>query len=175
MTPTTAAVMPVSGAVNFAVGRLDQGGAAEDEQERWQEGEKGGHTGPRDTREQRVVGAEDFLGRGADEPHEGHHHDERAGRGLAERQAVDHLTAGEPAVVLDRALVDIGQHRVGAAEREERCLGKERAHIAQGTGRHEEHSRAPQGQELPDQGREAHRSELGVREAGRSSSMRAGP
>jgi hypothetical protein len=34
--------MPVSGAINFAVavGRLDQWGAAEDEQERWQEGEK---------------------------------------------------------------------------------------------------------------------------------------
>jgi ribosomal protein L13E len=27
----------------------------------------------------------------ADKPHEGHHHDERAGRGFAEGQAVDHL------------------------------------------------------------------------------------
>jgi hypothetical protein len=50
--------------------------------------------------------AEDFLGRGADEAHEGHYHDERSGRGVAERQAVDHLAAGEPAVVLHRALVD---------------------------------------------------------------------
>jgi hypothetical protein len=42
---------------------------------------------------------------------------------VAERETVDHLATSEPAVVLHRALVDIGQRRVVAAEREERGLG----------------------------------------------------
>ena len=39
--------------------------------------------------------------------------------------------AGEPVVVLDRALVDVGQHRVGAAEGQQRRLGEEPAHLRQ--------------------------------------------
>ena len=80
--------------------------------------------------EQRV-GPEHLLQPAADEADEGHHHDQRARRGLAERQAVDHLRAAEPLVLLDRALVDVGQHRVGAAEGQQRGLGEEPAHLRQ--------------------------------------------
>jgi hypothetical protein len=46
------------------------------------------------------------------------------------RQPVDHMAAGELAVALHPALVDIGRHRVGAPERR---VGEEPAHIPQGT------------------------------------------
>ncbi len=54
-----------------------------------------------------------------------------AGGGFAQRQTVDHLGRREPAVVRYRALIEIGQHRVGAAEGEQGRLGEEPAHLGQ--------------------------------------------
>ena len=47
------------------------------------------------------------------------------GRRLRHAEAVEHLARLEPAVVLDRLLRDIGQHRIGAAEGHHRHLAEE--------------------------------------------------
>ena len=98
---------------------------------------------------------------------EGHHHDQRARRGLAQRQAVDHLRAGEPAEVLHRALVHIGQHRIGAAEGQQRRLGEELAHVVQGAGRQHQHGRSPERQ------RHHQEQQRRVRHARRSQGIRS--
>src|SRR5882672_10240995 len=61
----------------------------------------------------------------AEEADELKHHDERAGRGFGETQPVEHLARVKPAMVLDRLLADVRQHRVRAAERHHRRLAKE--------------------------------------------------
>ncbi len=80
------------GEAELAVRGLDQRPAGEDEDERRQEGEEGDHRwrparAPRNS----ASGPEHLLQPAADEADEGHHHDQRAGRRLAQRQAVDHL------------------------------------------------------------------------------------
>ena len=124
ITPTTAAVMPVSGAVNAscAVRRLDERPAGEDEQERRQEREERRDARAGDAGERERIRRRAAPSSTADEADERDDHDERSRRRLAEREAVDHLRRREPAVGLDRALVDVGQHRVGAAERQQRGL-----------------------------------------------------
>src|SRR2546428_122336 len=62
---------------------------------------------------------------------EAHAHDQRPGRSPPQRQAIDHLRRGEPAVVLHRALVDVGQYRVSTAESQQRRLGEEPAHLGE--------------------------------------------
>ena len=64
-------------------------------------------------------------------PDELQHHDQRAGRGFGHAEAVEHLAGLEPAVVLDRLLGDIGEHRVGAAERHHRHLAEEDGDLAE--------------------------------------------
>ncbi len=81
--------------------------------------------------EHQRIGAEHCLRPAADEADERDDHDERTRRGFAEREAVDHLRRREPRERLDRALVDVGQHRIGAAERQQRGLGEEHAHLRQ--------------------------------------------
>ncbi|MNI55805.1 hypothetical protein D3C73_1107770 [compost metagenome] len=68
---------------------------------------------------------------GADKTDEGDNHDQRTWRGFTERQAVDHLRRRQPSVVADRALVDVRQHRVGAAKGQQRGLGEEPGHLGQ--------------------------------------------
>ena len=53
------------------------------------------------------------------------HHDQRARRRLGHAEAVEHLAGLQPAVGLDRLLRDIGEHRIGAAEGDDRHLGEE--------------------------------------------------
>ena len=106
------------------------GAAGEDEEERRQEGEERHHRRAATPASERAIGAEDRLRPAADEADERDHHDQRPRRGLAERQAVDHLRRRQP-VLLDRALVDVRQHRVGAAERQQRRLGEEPRHLRQ--------------------------------------------
>ena len=62
---------------------------------------------------------------GAEKAHELRHHDQRAGRRFGQPQPVQHLAGGDPAVMVDRLLGDIGQHRIGAAERDHRHLAEE--------------------------------------------------
>src|SRR6267143_5534160 len=62
-----------------------------------------------------------------DEGHVLYHHDQRARRGFSERQTVEHLAGTEPAICLDRALRDIGEHRISAAERYQCGYPEERA------------------------------------------------
>ena len=50
------------------------------------------------------------------EPDELENHDERAGCGLGEAEAVHHLSGFQPGEILNSALCDVGQHRVRAAE-----------------------------------------------------------
>ena len=64
---------------------------------------------------------------GAEERDEVHDHDQRAGRRLGQRESADHLARRQPAVGLDGALGDEGEHGVGAAERHQRGAGEEQA------------------------------------------------
>ena len=125
--------MAVSGAVKPSLPWVasTSGPPARMKTKRRQEGEEGHDTGAGDAGEEQGVGPEHACRPAADEADEGHHHDQRPGRGFAQRQAVDHLRPGQPVVVLDRALVDVGQHRVGAAEGQQRGLGEEPAHLRQ--------------------------------------------
>ena len=61
------------------MGRFHQRRTGQNEQERRQEGEEGGHAGTGETRQEQGIGTEYFLGPGADEADEGHHHDQRPG------------------------------------------------------------------------------------------------
>ena len=72
---------------------LDERAAGEDEQERRQEREERRDARAGDAGQRERVRAEDRLRPAADEADERDDHDERPGRRLAERQAVDHLRA----------------------------------------------------------------------------------
>ena len=125
-------------------------------------------------------GPNSCLGPAADETDERDDHDERAGRGLAEREAVDHLRRRQPAVVLDGALEDVGQHRVRAAEGEERGLGEEPAHLREGAlpaerGAERAERGEPDREPLPPRRRRPSRAEARVRGVGAPSSISAGP
>jgi hypothetical protein len=125
--------MATSGAVkcSLAVGRFDQRPAGQDEDERGQEGEPGHHRGCQRRAQEQAVRPQHLFRPATEKADESHHHDQRARRGLAQRQAVDHLWPGEPVEVLHRALVHIGQHRVRAAKGQQRRLGEEPAHLRQ--------------------------------------------
>ena len=58
----------------------------------------------------------------------------RPGRGLGHAEAIQHLAGFQPAVVLDRLLRDIGEHRIGAAERHHRHLAEEDSDLAEDVG-----------------------------------------
>jgi uncharacterized membrane protein len=105
------------GELEVVVGRFDQRAAGQDEDEGRQEGEPGDQRGRHRAGQKQAVRTEHRLDVAADEADKGHHHDQRPGRGFAQRQAVDHLGRRQPAVVADRPLIDIGQHRIGTAER----------------------------------------------------------
>ena len=53
------------------------------------------------------------------------------GRGLRHAEAVEHLARLQPVIVLHRLLRDIGEHRVGAAERDHRHLAEEDRDLAE--------------------------------------------
>ncbi|MOA04000.1 hypothetical protein D3C78_1235320 [compost metagenome] len=111
--------------------RFHQRPAGEDEQERRQEGEPGHQRGGHGTGDKRLIRPEDLKHVGADEPDEGDDHDQRTRGGFTKRQAVDHLRRRQPSIVTDRALIDIRQHRVGAAKGQQRGLGEEPGHLGQ--------------------------------------------
>jgi len=106
------------GELQFVVGGFHQRPAGEDEQERGQEGKPGDEAGCYSAGKECLFWPEDLMHIGTNEAHEGHHHDQRPWGGLAQRQAIDHLGGGQPAVMAYRALIDIRQYRIGAAEGE---------------------------------------------------------
>ena len=67
----------------------------------------------------------------ADEPDELEHHDERAGSALGESEPDHHLSGEQPPVGLHRRDVHVGEHRVGASERDERGAREEPAHVGE--------------------------------------------
>ena len=62
-----------------------------------------------------------------EEADEFHHHDERARSRLGEAKPDGHIASRDPAVSLYRLLGDIAQHRIRAAERDDRTLGEKQA------------------------------------------------
>jgi len=77
------------------------------------------------------MGGDGLVRPASEEADEGDNHDQRAGRGLAQRQAIHHLGGSQPVEVFDAALVDVGQYGVGAAESHQGRLGEEPAHLRQ--------------------------------------------
>jgi hypothetical protein len=154
---------------------LDQRSAGDDEQEAGQEGKEGRHPGTRQARGDRAAGHR--LGHAAEVADPGDDHDQRPRSGFAQRQAVHHLRAGQPGVLLDAALIDIGQHGIGTADGEEGGLGEELAHVVEvGTAAQRQQRRRADG----DEGRQVVRASLPQENfacggGGVSSSISAGP
>ena len=102
---------------------LDERRAGENPQHRRHERDPGRHRGAEDAgrhrRERRGIAE------GGEEADELRHQDQRAGRGLGEAEAVDHLRRGHPVIGLDRLLRHVGQQRIGAAEAHHGELGEE--------------------------------------------------
>ena len=109
--------------VAVAPQRLDVGRPQEDPQEAGRERHPGRDGGAQGAGPQRVEAAR--VAEGGEKAHELQHHDERAGRGLGHAQAVEHLVGLHPAEGIHRHLGRIGQHRVGAAEGDDRGLAEE--------------------------------------------------
>src|ERR1700694_996539 len=53
---------------------------------------------------------------GTEETDELQNHNERAGRGFGETEAIEHLRRGQPMIMLDCLLRNVRQHGIGAAE-----------------------------------------------------------
>ena len=136
MTPTTAAEMAVSGAVMRTLSRVDStsGPPARMKMNEGRKVNKVATAAPATPAASCADGPNSRVGPAADEADKGDNHDQRAGSGFAERQAVDHLAGGQPVVVFDAALVDVGQHGIGAAEGHQRGLGEEPAHLRERAG-----------------------------------------
>ena len=115
-----------------AAQRLDEGRAEEDPEEAGDEGDPGRQQSAERGRQHRRQRA--GIAIGGHEADELQHHDQRARRGLGHAEAVEHLARLQPVIMLDRLLGDIGQHRIGAAERHHRHLGEEQRDLAEHVG-----------------------------------------
>jgi hypothetical protein len=71
---------------------------------------------------------------GRQESDELHDLDQRARRRLGQAESVEHLAGTQPAVVLDRLLRDVGEHRVRAAEGDGRHLREEQRDLREHVG-----------------------------------------
>ena len=131
MTPTTAAVIadsaPASALLPRSVSMI--GRAEEDPEEARRERHPGREQAAERAGEQRRQRA--GIAKRRHEADELQHHDQRAGRRLRHAEAVEHLARRQPVIVLDRLLRDIGQHRIGAAERHHRHLAEEHRDLAE--------------------------------------------
>ena len=132
MTPTTAAVMPASAPRQRLVVAqpLDEGRAEPDPQKARHEGPPGREQPAQRAGEQRRQRA--GIAVGGHEADELHDHDQRARRRLGHAEPVEHLAGPEPAIGLDRLLRHVGEHRIGAAEGDDRHLREEQADLAEG-------------------------------------------
>ena len=61
-----------------------------------------------------------------------HNHDQGTRRRLGHAEPVEHLAGPEPAIVLDRLLRHVGEHRIGAAKGDDRHLREEQPDLAEG-------------------------------------------
>ena len=77
------------------------------------------------------------LPEGGEKADELQHHDQRPRRRLRHAEPVKHLAGGEPVIVFDRLLRDIGEHGIGAAERHQRHFGEKQRDLAKNVGRSE--------------------------------------
>ena len=96
-----------------------------------------------------------------------HDHDQRAGRGFAQGQAVDHLRGRDPAKLFNRALVHIRQYRISPAKGEQGGLAEKPGHLRQGVvptpDPHQAHHRqGPQHSAHAQHLQEAPQREMGV-------------
>ena len=109
---------------------LDKGRAEPDPQPTRHEGRPGREEAAQGAGEQRRQRAGIAVGgHKADELHD---HDQGARRRLGHAEPVEHLAGPEPAIVLDCLLRHVGEHRIGAAESDDRHLREEQADIAEG-------------------------------------------
>src|SRR3546814_1660241 len=102
---------------------LDEGSPREDPEIAGHERHPSGENRPqRGGNERRQAGRFPKRGKETDELR---HHDERAGRGLCQSEAVQHFSGLEPPEGAHGFLRDIGQPRISAAERHHRHLAEE--------------------------------------------------
>ena len=106
MTPTTAAVMPVSGAVNLILPCVVSiNGAPRKIKTKLGRNERRDDERACGAGEEEAVSAEDLFSPRADKADERDDYDQRTGCGLAERKAIDHLRGRQPLILFDAALV----------------------------------------------------------------------
>ena len=79
------------GEFEVVVGGFDQRAAEQNEDEGWQESEPGDQCGGNGASQKEAIRTEHGLDVAADKADESDDHDQRAGRGFAEGEAVDHL------------------------------------------------------------------------------------
>ena len=126
-TPTTAAVIAESAACRllfFAQG-FDKRRPDEDEEEARHEGDPGRDRGAEQGGGPRIERARVAIS--GDEADELQDHHQRARCRFGEGESVDHLARLHPGEILDRTLGDIGEHRIGSAERDHSRLTEEAA------------------------------------------------
>lgn len=130
MTPTTAAVMAVKGAVKPAllwVVSINGPPAST----KMKDGRKvnGHHAGGNGAADKQHIRAKNGMGIPAHKSDKRDHHNQRAGRGFSQRQPVHHLPGSQSAKIDDSTLINVWQDGVGPTEGKERSLGKEPAHL----------------------------------------------
>ena len=125
MTPTTAAVIPVSAAVRWGLWRSRSTYGAPRKMNR-KHGTNVTHVASSDRDHSGDPGVEGAgVAVGADERHQLHDHDERPRCGLGEGESVHHLAGSQPVVDVDRLLGDVGEDGVRATERDDGGAGEE--------------------------------------------------
>jgi hypothetical protein len=70
-----------------------------------------------------------WIAIGGKKAHKLDHHDQRSRRSFRHAEPVEHLARPQPSVGIDRLLRHVGEHRVGAAERDDRHLREEEADL----------------------------------------------
>ncbi|MNS68041.1 hypothetical protein D3C72_1013070 [compost metagenome] len=114
----------------IAARRFHEGRAGQDEDERGQESKPAGDERAAHARQPQLL-SRHGMAPAADKTDEGDDHDQRAGRRFAQRQAIHHLRARDPVVVVGGALHQVGQHGIRAAKREQGRLAEKHAHLRQ--------------------------------------------
>ena len=125
------------------VRRFDEGAAGEDEDERGQEGEERDDVGRQRAPAKSASGPSTCLIQPPTNPTNAT--TMISGPGVVSPSARPSIICArrQPVILVDRALVDVGQHRVGAAEGQQRGLGEEPGHLRERAVRALRQRRAP--------------------------------
>ena len=120
MTPTTAAVIADSAALRARLPRIRsmKGAPRKIHRKHGVKVTQVASSPPRVPASERAQRA--GIAEGGHEADELQDHDQRTRRRLGHAEAVEHLAGRQPAVVLDRLLRHVGEHRIGAAEGDHR-------------------------------------------------------